>query len=139
MVERDPRRALRSLDALISRLTSTAEQGVNHWHLEQTLEAISMVHSHLDDHGQSAEAMLRVATLHEQQLTYSKRAFVAACATAAIELATAGDRRGAVQALRRAERMAADVRPAEKLVVGARKFVGTMSRRRRAKSRDAAG
>lgn len=134
LVERDPTRALRSFDALVTRLCSAVEKTVNQWHVEQTLETMSIVHSHLDDHRQSADTILRVAELHEQQLTYSKRAFVAACATAAIELASAGDRRGAVRALKRAERVAGDLRPPEKLFAGARKFVDGMPRRRGVKS-----
>jgi hypothetical protein len=139
MVEHDPTRALKSLNALVTKISSTAEKGVSHWHVEQTLEAMSIVHSHLDDHQQSALIMLRVAGLHEQQLTYSTRAFVAACATAAIELASAGDRRGAVRVLKRAKRMADDLRPPDKLFAGAQKFVNAIPRRRRAMSRKAAG
>ena len=132
LVERNPPRALKSLDELVTRLYADAANTVNHWHVEQTLEAMSIVHSQLNDHRQSAETMLRIAGLHEQQLAYSMRAFVAACATAAIELASAGDRRGAVRTLKRAERMAGDLRPPEKLFAGARKFVGRSPRRRRA-------
>jgi hypothetical protein len=138
LVERDPTRALKSLDALVAALLAAAENTVNQWHVEQTLEAISIVHSHLNDHRQSAQTMLRVAGLHEQQLTYSKRAFVAACAIAAIELASAGDRRGAVRVLKRAKRMADDLRPPEKLFAGAQKFVDAIPRRRRATSSGAA-
>ena len=45
LVERNTPRALKSLDELVTRLYADAANTVNHWHVEQTLEAMSIVHS----------------------------------------------------------------------------------------------
>jgi hypothetical protein len=137
MVDERPSTALRSLEHLLRRLEVEGKKSVGDWHIEQTLEAISMVQSHLEDHRQSAETILRVVEHHEQHITYYKRAFVAACATAALELATAGDRSRAASVLKRAAPAAATLRPHEKLfrhasrVVKATRRVALRSKRRR--------
>jgi hypothetical protein len=59
--------------------------------------------------------MLRIARHHEQQLAYYRRAFVSASAMAALELAAAGDRRGARRLLSRARPLANGLRPPDKL------------------------
>ena len=123
LVERRPARALQSLERLLKRLEADAKRGVGEWHIEQTLEAISLVQSRLN-HGHAAETMLRAAERHEHQLAYYRRGFVAACATAAIELAAAGDRTGANRALRRARALAAGLRPQEALFLKAQRVVG---------------
>jgi hypothetical protein len=129
-IARDPERALKSLDALVSRIRSEGRKAVGDWHIEQTLEAISIVQSHLEDHRQSAKVMLTLAELHEQQATYHGRAFVSACATAAIELATAGERAAAARLLRRAGPVARTLRPADRLFRSAKKVVDQMATRR---------
>lgn len=129
LVERKPKRALKSLEKLWTQLQGEAKKNVGEWQVEQTLEVISIVQSHLEDHRHSAETMLRLAERHGEQLSYYKRTFVASCATAALELASAGDRRGALRALRRAGPVAADLRPQEKLFLKARKVVTAMSHR----------
>jgi hypothetical protein len=130
MVEHEPARALQSLERLLSHLQSDTKKTVGDWHVEQTLETISIVQSHLEDHRHSAETMLRVADLHEQQLSYYRRAYVTACATAALELASAGKRSGALRVLRRAEPVAASLDPQEKLFSKAQKVVAAMPHRR---------
>lgn len=121
--ERQPERALQALDALLVGLQSEARQGVGDWHIEQTLETISAVQAHLGKHRESAETMLRIARHHEEQQVYYRRAFVAASATAALELASAGDRRGARRVLSRARSAAAGLRPPEKLFRKAEKLI----------------
>ena len=123
LVEHKPARALQSLEKLLKRLETHAKQGVGEWHVEQTLEAISLVQSRLQDHRHAAETMLRAAERHEDQLAYWRRAIVAACAMAAIELAAAGDGSGARRALRKAGALAAGLRPQEGLFLKARKVV----------------
>ena len=101
MVERQPIRALASLHKLVHQLQSESKKTAGDWHIEQTLEVISIVQSHQEDHCRSAETILAVADRHEQQLSYYSRGFVAACATAALEFASAGDRKAALRAAAR--------------------------------------
>jgi hypothetical protein len=128
MAEAHPARALKSLHKLLDRLQSDAKTLSGDWHIDQTLEVVSIVHSHHREHRQSAETILRVADRYEQQSSYYRRAFVAACATAALELASAGSRPGALQALRRARPLAAGLRPPEKLFRKAEQAVAAMAR-----------
>jgi hypothetical protein len=128
IAEARPARALKSLHKLLDRLQSDATTHSGDWHIDQTLEVVSIVHSHHLEHRQSAETILRVADRHEQQALYYRRAFVAACATAALELASAGDRPGALRALRRARPLASGLRPPEKLLRKARQAVAAMTR-----------
>jgi hypothetical protein len=125
LAERQPARAMKSLDTLFARLQSDAHKTANDWHIEQTLETISAVQGHMGKHRESAETMLRIARHHEQQLVYYRRAFVAASATAAMELAAAGDRRGARRLLSRARPAAAGLRPPEKLFRKATSFLSS--------------
>lgn len=125
LIVHKPVRALEALEKLLDRLESDAKRGVGEWHVEQTLEAISLVQSRLQDHRHAAETMLRAAERHEHQLAYYRRGFVAACATAAIELTAAGDRTGARRALRRARPLAAGLRPQEALFLKAERVVGS--------------
>ena len=125
LADRSPARALKALDSLLVRLQSHAPKGVGDWHIEQTLETISAVQGHMGKHRESAETMLRIARHHEQQLLYYRRAFVAASATAAMELAAAGDLRGARRLLARAKPAAAGLRPPEKLFRKATSFLSS--------------
>lgn len=124
LADRQPARALKALDTLLARLQSDAGKSAGDWHIEQTLETISAVQSHLAKHRESAETMLRIARHHEQQHSYYRRAFVAASATAALELAAAGDRRAARRLVSRARPAAAGLRPPEKLFRKAEKLIG---------------
>ena len=124
LAERQPARALKALDTLLARLQSDARKSAGDWHIEQTLETISAVQSHLAKHRESAETMLRIARHHEQLHAYYRRAFVAASATAALELAAAGDRRGARRLVSRARPAAAGLRPPEQLFRKAEKLIG---------------
>jgi hypothetical protein len=127
--EREPARALKALDTLLARIHAQARGSVGDWHVEQTLETISAVQSHHEQHRESADTMLRIVRHHEQQLTYYRRAFVAASAVAALELAAAGDRRAARRALKRARSAAAALRPPEKLFRQAEELLGRNARR----------
>ena len=68
MVERQPIRALASLHKLVHQLQSESKKTAGDWHIEQTLEVISIVQSHQENHWRSAETILAVADRHEQQL-----------------------------------------------------------------------
>ena len=129
MVERQPIRALASLHKIAHQLHSESKKTTGDWHIEQTLEVISIVQSHQDDHRRSAETILTVADRQEQQLSYYSRGFVAACATAALEFASAGDRKAALRALQRARAVSTGLRPPERLFRKAEKFVAAMPRR----------
>ena len=61
VAERQPARALKALDALLVRLQSDAPTSAGDWHIEQTLETISAVQSHIGKYRESAETMLRIA------------------------------------------------------------------------------
>ena len=135
MVQRTPARALTSLDRLLARVQSEAKTSLGDWHMEQTLHVISIVQSHLEDHRRSADTILQLAHHHERQQSYHGRAFVSACAIAALEFASAGDRRAAVRALRGAERRASELRPKEKLFEKAREVVASMPGRHSDRSR----
>ena len=126
LVAQQPQRALEALDVTLSRVHSTRVKTVGDWHIDQTLEARSIVQSHLRDHRASADTMLRVAQRHEEALSYYRRGFVAACAAAALELASAGDRAEALHALRKAEPVAEGLRPQEKLYRKAQTVVARM-------------
>jgi hypothetical protein len=130
LVHPAPARAARSLQALLRRVQSDGRKNVSDWHIAQTLEAISIVQPHLGDHRRSAATILEVAAQQRQHAVYSTRAFVAACATAALELASAGDRAAAAGALREAAPIAADLRPKEKLFQQAVKVVASMRGKR---------
>ena len=125
MMSKHPQRALTSLQNLLNRLQSTAKTNVGDWHIEQTLEIVSSVQSQVDDHRQSADTMLRVAAHHDRQLAYYERAFVAACAAAALELVSAGERTRAARVLRRAASIAARLRPQEELFKRAQEVIAT--------------
>lgn len=125
-----PARAARSLQTLLRRIQADGRKNVSDWHIAQTLEAISLVQSHLGDHRRSAATSLQLAAHQRQQAVYSTRAFVAASATAALELASAGDRPAAARALREAASSAASLRPKERLFQHARRVVASMTRTR---------
>ncbi len=127
MAPQRPSRGLQSLERLLARVEAAAPNTVGDWHIDQTLQVIGIVQSHARDHRRSADTMLRVAERQEQQLSYYRRGFVAACATAALELASAGDRHAAIRALRRAEPAAAALRPQEKLFRKAERVVHALS------------
>lgn len=130
MVERHPARALSSLQRLVKRVQSEATKTVGDWHVEQTLGFVSMAQSELNDHRQSAKTLLQVAERHRRQVLYSRRGFVSASATAALELASAGERIGALRVLRNAAPVAAGMRPPDKLFRRAQEVVGAMPRRK---------
>jgi hypothetical protein len=130
MIERQPARALASLDRLLARLESAALKGVGDWHIEQTLETVSIIHSHRKEHRQSATMMLRIAERLERQERYYRRAFVAACAAAALELVAAGDRSGAAHVLQKARKLAAGLQPPDKLFRKAERVVAAMRRKK---------
>ena len=123
LADREPARALKTLDTLLVRLQSDTRTSVGDWHIEQTLETISAVQAHVGKHRESAETLLRIVRHHEQQLLYYRRALVAASALAAMELASAGDRRSARRVLTRARSAAAGLRPPERLFRKAEKLL----------------
>lgn len=123
------------LETLLGRLEAEARVHVGDWHVDRTLEAISIVQSHADDHQRSAETMRLLAGRVAQQIVYYERAFVAAWATVALELAAAGDRAGATRALRSARPVASRLRPRERLFRLAETRVAAMAKRRRGDSR----
>jgi hypothetical protein len=131
-----PERVLASLERLVNRIDRDTRTGIGDWHMEQTLQAVSLAQSHLKNHHESARIMLAVAERHEQQTTYHRHAYVSACAAAALELASAGDRAAAARILRKADTAARALRPADMLFRTARQVVNTMPRR---KSRTAKG
>jgi hypothetical protein len=124
LADRNPRSALRRLSMLARALESQLVEGVDGWHMAQTLQLTSLVQSRAGDYRGSASTLQRVAEQHARDLQYQMRGFVAACAAAALQLLQNGDRPGAVRMLRKAAPWAASLRPRERLFTHAEKTVG---------------
>jgi hypothetical protein len=124
LADRNPRSALRRLSMLARALESQLVEGVDGWHMAQTLQLTSLVQSRAGDYRGSASTLPRVAEQHARDLQYQMRGFVAACAAAALQLLQNGDRPGAVRMLRKAAPWAASLRPPERLFTHAEKAIG---------------
>ena len=74
---------------------------------------------------------MRLANEHESQLSYEVRAYVSACAAAALQLAQAGDRARATRILKKAGRWSSMLRPKDKLLDQATKTIGFLGNRTR--------
>ena len=137
LANRRPASALQTLRALIRTIEVSLKTGLNEWHTTQTLHIISLVQAGAGDHGGAAETLLRVTKEHEAQLNYEIRAYVSACAAAALQLAQDGDRARAKRILRQASRWSSLLRPRDKLLDQAQKTIGAVPAR--ARQRKSAG
>lgn len=131
IADRQPTRTLSALRKLTSVLEHELTTRVQDWHLAQTLQVMSLVQASSGDHGAAAATLQRVAERHEQELQYQRRAFVSACAAAALQFADNGDRSGARRILQKAAPLAVSLQPKDRLFQQARKIAGLRSARAR--------
>ena len=124
LADRRPALALQTLRALIRTIEVSRKTGLDDWHTAQTLHIISLVQAGAGDHGGAAETLVRLSEEHQAQLKYEIRAYVSACAAAALQLAQDGDRARAKRILRQASRWSSLLRPKDKLLDQARKTIG---------------
>ena len=129
--DRRPSSSLRTLRTLLRTVEASLNKGLQEWHLAQTLHIMSLVQASAGDHRGSARTLVRLANEHESQLNYEVRAYVSACAAAALQLAQAGDRAGATRILRKAGRWSPLLRPKDKLLDQATKTIGFLGNRTR--------
>lgn len=135
LADRRPSSSLRTLRTLMRAVEASLEEGLHEWHLAQTLHLISIVQAGAGDHRGSAETLVRLTNEHESQLNYEVRAYVSACAAAALQLAQEGNRAGATRMLRKAGRWSPMLRPKDRLLDQAQKTIGVLpARTRKSKS-----
>jgi len=127
--DRRPASALRTLRALVRAVEASLKKGLHEWHLAQTLHVMSLVQAGAGDYRSSAKTLVRLANEHESQLNYEVRAYVSACAAAALQLAQGGDRAAAARILRQAGRWSPLLRPRDKLLEQAKKTIGDFGAR----------
>ena len=124
LADRRPASALRTLRALVRTLETSLKKSVHEWHLAQTLQILSLVQARAGDYRGSTTTMLRLADDHQAQLAYEVRAYLSACAAAALQLAENGNRTHARRILREARRWSSLVRPKDKLLDQAQRTIG---------------
>jgi hypothetical protein len=116
LTERNPKRAARGFHRLARAVDNGLKGGVHDWHLMQSLSLASLGEAASGDHRAAAHTLSRVVEHQRMLLAGEQRAYVSACAAAAIEFAAAGDRRAARRAIRASEPWARMLRPQEKLL-----------------------
>jgi hypothetical protein len=129
LADRRPSSSLRTLRTLMRAVEASLKKGLHEWHLAQTLHIMSLVQAGAGDHRGSKNTLLRLTNEHESQLKYEVRAYVSACAAAALQLAQDGDRAGAAHILRKARRWSPLLRPRDKLLDQAQKTIGILAAR----------
>jgi hypothetical protein len=110
-------------------IEASRKKGLHEWHLAQTLHIMSLVQAAAGDHRGSAETLVRLTKEHESQLNYEARAYVAACAAAALQLAQNGNPGAARRTLAKAGRWSPLLRPKDKLLDVANKTIGIVPAR----------
>jgi hypothetical protein len=111
LANRRPASSLRMLRTLMRAVEASLKKGLHEWHLAQTLHIMSLVQAGAGDDRGSAKTLVRLTNEHESQLNYEVRAYVSACAAAALQLAHDGDRTGALRILRKAGPWSSMLRP----------------------------
>lgn len=127
LASQNPTRASQSLERLVKNVEAQLETSIQDWHLAQTRHVLSLVQAQVGKHRAAANTLRKIADQYAQDLKYHQRAFVSACAAAAIELAKMGDRAGAMRMLKDAEPFASTLRPKDKLLQHARRLVDRAS------------
>lgn len=126
--ERDPTQASRGFHRLARAVETDLKRGLHDWHLMQSLSLASLAEAANDDHRAAARTLRRVVDHQRVLLVGEQRAYVSACAAAAIEFAKAGDLRAARRTIQAAEPWARRLRPPEQLLRQARAVVRSRSR-----------
>ena len=124
---RRPALALRTLRALLRSVESSRKTALGDWHHAQTLHMLSLVQAAAGDRRGSGETLMRLADQHEAQMKYEMRAYVSACAAAALQLALDRKLVRAKQMLQRANRWSRSLEPEDELLAQARKTIRALS------------
>ena len=67
---------------------ASLKNGLQEWHTAQTLYMMSLVQAAMGDHRGSADTLVRLTNDHESHLNGEIRAYVTACAAAALQTRT---------------------------------------------------
>lgn len=121
---RKPREAARCFHVLARLVDRRLKTGIHDWHLMQSLHLAGVAEAAAGDHGAAARTLNRIVEHQRMLLVEEQRAYVSACAAAAIEFAKAGDARAARRTILAAEPWARMLRPPEKLLRTAQELVG---------------
>jgi hypothetical protein len=131
LADSNPTAALRTLKSLMRAVEASLKNSLHDWHLAQTLYVMSIVQTGAGDHRAAADTLMRLTSQHESNVNYEIRAYVTACAAAALQLAHAGDRVGAKRILQKAGRVSFLWRPKDKLLDQAQKLLDIRAARTR--------
>lgn len=116
-------------------MAETAERGlrsgIHDWHVMQSLHLASVAEAAAGNHIGSAETLKRVVDQQHVLLVGEQRAYVSACAVAAIQFVKAEDLRAARRMIRAAEPLARMLRAREKLLQMAKQQLRTGAQNRR--------
>jgi hypothetical protein len=134
LADRRPQSSLATLRSLMRAVETSLKKSLHEWHLAQTLHIISLVQARAGDHRGSAKTLLRLTNGHESQLNYEVRAYVSACAAAALQLAQGGNGAGAARILRKAAKWSPLLRPKDKLLEQAQRTIRALPARTRKRS-----
>ncbi len=120
---RKPKVAARGFQQLARTVERSLKRGLHDWHLTQSLHLASIAETTAGDHHAAARTLDRIVEHQRMLLVGEQRAYMSACAAAAIEFAKAGDQRAAKRRILAAEPWARLLRPPEKLLRTAQKLV----------------
>jgi hypothetical protein len=129
--EHDPQRAAVGFHQLAQAVDGGLRTGIHDWHVMQSLHLASVAEAAAGNHVGSAETLERVVDQQHVLLVSEQRAYVSACAAAAIQFVKAGDLRAARRMIRAAEPSADMLRPREKLLQIAKQQLRTRAQNRR--------
>jgi hypothetical protein len=121
---RKPKVAARCFHRLARTVDTGLKKGLHDWHVMQSLQLASLAEAAAGDHHAAARTRSRIVDHQRMLLVGEQRAYVSACAAAAIEFAKAGDLRAAKRTILAAEPWARMLRPPEKLLRTAQELVG---------------
>jgi hypothetical protein len=124
-----PKLASQGFHRLARSVEGDLKKGLHEWHLVQSLHLASMAETTAGDHRSAADTLIRVVDRQRDLLAGELRAYVSACAAAAIELAKAGDLNAARRMVRTATPWADVLGPREKLLQVAKDRLRTRPRR----------
>ena len=129
--ERRPTLAARGFHRLADAAERALEKGLHDWHVVQSLHLAGAAEAAAGDQRSAAATVAKIVAYQKALLISEQRAYVSACAAAAIEMAKGGDLPGARRMVRSAAPWARLLRPKERLFGVAEKLVRASSSRRR--------
>ena len=125
--ERRPALAARGFHRLADAAERDLKRGLQDWHVVQSLHLAGNAEAAAGDHGSAAATVGRIVEYQKALLLSEQRAYVSACAVAALEMAKAGNLPGARRMVRSAAPWARLLRPKERLFGAAEKVVRSRS------------